>query len=413
MKDFAEVNIVSAKKQLLDAQSRKLDSGFDGGTFYGVSLSARGYKKLGVHKDNTPADVRFLSGMAKNYKQLSDKPDAWEAGLKEGNIDALIIVTHSQLQEAISQCRKIENETGVFAKVLLAQKGQVLRNEHNLGIEHFGYVDGVSQPLFLKDEIAAQSNYSVWQDQASLNLILVKDKGGKYADSYGSYLVFRKLEQNVLDFKRKETEISEKFNGGNGIKDRNGNPNGELAGAMLVGRFENGSEVITNSSERHITKEEELSNDFNYKSDNAELRCPYHAHIRLTNPRADVANPETVKNSRITRRGIPYNDINRDTNDLENDRPTHGVGLLFMCYQANIQNQFEAIQIAANKGTIDSAKVGQDAVIGQGSNNDKKELHAQWGKANHPENVTRFHGVVTNKGGEYFFTPSISFLKSL
>ncbi len=31
--------------------------------------------------------------------------------------------------------------------------GSIIRNANKDGIEHFGYVDGISQPLFLKEEV--------------------------------------------------------------------------------------------------------------------------------------------------------------------------------------------------------------------------------------------------------------------
>jgi Dyp-type peroxidase family len=241
----------------------------------------------------------------------------------------------------------------------------------------------------------------------------VKDTGGKTPDSFGSYFVFRKLDQNVFDFKKEEERISKLFNSTNGIKDRNGVPNKELAGAMLVGRFEDGSEVVLNSNEKGITIPQQLTNDFDYHSDSSASRCPFHAHIRITNPRANVGIP-FAKSVRLIRRGIPYNDANRNVKKLDTDKPKMGVGLLFMCYQANISSQFEFIQSSwANQGNIGGHFVGKDGVIGQGPNTTVRELPNQWGANNSLQSVNSFHGFVTNKGGEYFFTPCISFLRSL
>lgn len=422
MKDFAANGIVSAKKQLLDAQSRKFDSNYDGGSFYNLSLSAKAYKKMAIPAGKIPKDQKFIGGMQASASRLSDDLSTWEEELRN-SIDALIIVADSNEQTAESQKKRIVNELKSFSEMVHVQKGQVLRNQQNLGIEHFGYVDGVSQPLFLKEETDNQSDNGVWQDTAPLKLALVKDHGGAYKDSFGSYFVFRKLDQNVLSFKTMEKKISKTFNGGGGIKDRNGIPNDELAGAMMVGRFEDGSEVVLNSTERHIIHESALNNDFDYRSDKEALKCPFHAHIRMTNPRADIGQ-DSAKSIRLVRRGIPYNDIGRDTNDLDNDQPEKGVGLLFMCYQSNIAEQFERVQADfSNNGNIQSGKAektgrrrprtGIDAIIGQGNNNSEKTLPSQWGNATEIKTVKGFNGFVTNKGGEYFFTPSISFLKSL
>jgi hypothetical protein len=187
---------------------------------------------------------------------------------------------------------------------------------------------------------------------------------------------------------------------------------------MVVGRFEDGTEVSNHSHETGIKKPEKLNNDFNYSEDKIGSKCPFHAHIRLANPRADIGETDIdsfVKTTRIVRRGIPYEDIPRASMDIE---PPFGVGLLFMCYQRSIQNQFEFLQSQwINKGEVGKKNfVGQDGIIGQGSNSFQKHIPEQWNK-NIPKVKCDFsnptNNFVTMKGGEYFFTPSISFIKSL
>lgn len=409
IQDYLAPRIKSAKKQLLGVQARHLDESFDGGAVIVFALSVFGYKKLGIPENLLPSDVAFKLGMKKRWAEIMDDKSqtGWERELAADN-DAIIIVADSDEETAKSIVAYIEYELEELkaGEIFYKQKGTVLRNEHGVGIEHFGYADGVSQPLFLNEEIEAQRNNGVWQDKANLDILLVRDKGGKYEESYGSYLVFRKLEQNVSGFKETEEKLSQQFNSGQGVLDKYGNPNSELAGSMLVGRFEDGTAVIMDSNEIGIIHEKQLNNDFNYHTDISKpgAKCPYLAHVRLTNTRT----PDGP--IRITRRGIPYNDIGRNVNDLDNDKPPFGVGLLFMCYQANIENQFEAIQKKANEGF--------DAVIGQKPVT-AITLPLQWGLAGqHTVQINNIKkgltfNFVTNKGGEYFFTPSISFLKNI
>ena len=423
LKKFAGTKVTSGLKQLQDTDKHHADKNFDGGLFYTVSLSKTGYNKLGVADGIIPDSPSFRKGMRSQKAVLADKPAEWETGFKK-KIDGLIIIADAQVSRLTAEKNIMLVEISKFATIVVVQKGKILRNKHRTGIEHFGYADGVSQPNYLA-ATPTQPNPTPptvpaqWDDDhALLKNVLVKDKGGKTADSYGSYFVFRKLEQDVAAFKTKEEEISARFNAGAGVKDNAGTPNPELAGAMVVGRFEDGSEVVNDSNERGIDNNtQKLKNDFDYRDDTAALKCPFHAHIRITNPRADVApapNHDFAKNVRLTRRGIPFNDIGRDEFDLEHDKPSGGVGLLFMCYNSRLEDQFEFIQSRwANKGDIGGHFVGQDPIIGQGPNTTDRKLPGQWNTASGLKSVKDFRDFVENKGGEYFFTPSISFLKSL
>jgi Dyp-type peroxidase family len=416
LKKFASTQITSSLKQLKDAASRNDDPEFDGGVFFNVSLSKNGYSKLGVATTKIPDNAAFNQGMrnrkANNKNILADMPTQWETGFKK-QLDGMVLVADANISRITTEKDKMVTALKSFADVVVVQKGKVLKNKFDVGIEHFGYADGVSQPNYLEPK-PTDPIPTIWDDNhALLKNVLVKDKGGSSTDSFGSYFVFRKLEQNVAAFKGAEEKISEKFNNKAGVKDVNGTPNDELAGSMIVGRFEDGSEVINHSKEKPVLSGTDLNNDFDYSSDATASKCPFHAHIRISNPRADIGQ-DAAKQIRITRRGIPFNDIGRDEHDLDNDKPTGGVGLLFMCYNSSIENQFEIIQGQwANKGDVGTNHIGQDGIIGQGINNRDRKLPSQWGTNNDLKKINEFKNFVTMKGGEYFFTPSISFLKNL
>jgi deferrochelatase/peroxidase EfeB len=96
--------------------------------------------------------------------------------------------------------------------------GLAMHNTDNHGIEHFGYVDGRSQPLLLTEDIAkerATTGTAQWDPAFPLKQALVRCPGGDSDTAFGSYLVFRKLDQNVADFKERESALSNAL----GLKD--------------------------------------------------------------------------------------------------------------------------------------------------------------------------------------------------
>jgi deferrochelatase/peroxidase EfeB len=192
-----------------------------------------------------------------------------------------------------------------------------------------------------------------------------------------------------------------------------GAENDELAGSMVVGRFEDGTPTTLHSEAVERQSEKEMDNDFDYRNDTQGLKCPFHAHIRITNPRADGAGTAFNKTKRITRRGIPYNDTGIKRTFKEGEEINSfkkELGLLFMCYQSSIVNQFEFMQITwANQGNV-GRPVGQDGIIGLGNNPTPKTLPSKWADTGAQQQPINFDGFVTTKGGEYFFTPAINML---
>jgi Dyp-type peroxidase family len=463
--DFAATRVTSALKLELGRQAFKA-TGTDGGAVFTLSISATGYNALGFSKDKLPQEQEtpanhivqdlpaFAGGAKASAEKLGDGDVErdWEEPFRK-NVDLLIIVADDQPKKALQLAETIVAEVMAFSTVLLNQKGHVLyrqvaiteRYTGVVNIEHFGYADGVSQPLYFRNDIEAQGETKFWSDEEPLNLVLVRDPHGRDYNSFGSFLVFRKLEQNVKGFMAAEDAMQ------GTIRDRDGIVNDNLPGAMMVGRFRNGNPLITSGGfTGTVNKESQIANDFDYSTDappapsstpSYSSKCPFFAHTRITNPRADiiVVPPTFVHSVRLTRRAIPYQDINRfgpgkediltpTDEELTDNRPENGVGLLFMSYQAHIGKQFEFIQNNwVNHGHIAGRNIGQDGVIGRASPTPAglpfkpaspdlvpRKLSEQWGREVDPASPTiTFGGYIKNKGGEYFFTPSISFLQLL
>ncbi len=80
-----------------------------------------------------------------------------------------------------------------------------MRNAQDKSIEHFGYTDSLSQPLFFQSDLEWERQQGerthVWDPGAGPDLVLVPDPYGREGCDSGSYLVFRKLEQHVRAFK--------------------------------------------------------------------------------------------------------------------------------------------------------------------------------------------------------------------
>ena len=156
-------------------------------------------------------------------------------------------------------------------------------------------------------------------------------------------------------------------------------------------------------------------NDFDYASDDrGGDKCPFHAHVRKVNPRGTTpfTSLEDERKRRIIRRGIPYG-----FRKLGSAPPRVGVGLLFMCYQADIHHQFEFIQRtwADNPNfprNLVLPDTGDDPLIGQDSDrNAAQKWPTKWNDSERKRH--NFGGYVTLKGGEYFFAPSVGFLHGL
>lgn len=403
-------DLTSLKKQLRDRELYKRNNIKDG-LFTAFFLTAAGYKYLGFTDVETKfTDDAFKKGMKERLAVNNDPAvEQWEKGFRQ-EIHAMILLADDEKNRMAIRAKNILETIDEFCTVTNVEYGNVIRNADGEGIEHFGYVDGISQPLFLKDEVDAWMKFhntdpgkACFDPTADSELVLIKDPYVNGPEAYGSYFVFRKLEQNVKGFKEAEEKLDM----------------GELAGAWLVGRFEDGSPVVLTDDEGMIGAGN--YNNYNYNNDPSGGRCPYFAHTRKTNPRKDVSPGDDHKSHIMARRGIPFGHRNVDTalKPCDLQLPEGGVGLLFMSYQRSIQNQFEFIQSkwANSPGFPSGPNPGVDAIIGQVAGQHPAthiyQFPLEYGSDKLTDPPLTFSQFVTMKGGEYFFAPSISFLRSL
>lgn len=404
--------LTDAAKQLKQAQIFK-KTGKAGDVFVGFFLSATGYQALGIPAVKTPADPAFVSGLKARSGTLGDAAPANWDGEFQGEVHAIILIA-DDLQARVNNVR-----AGIDAKILAGvtvigrEDGEVMRNANGDGIEHFGYVDGRSQPLMLKEDIKNEKDkmdgINKWNPSFGIGTALVPCPGAVSGTSFGSYLVFRKLEQDVRGFKTAEKQLANTLGLISADEAR--------AGAMVVGRFEDGTPLVVQGTDGLHSP---VRNNFDISSDPAGSKCPFQAHIRKSNPRGEsvgqfASNLEEERSHIMARRGITYGHRGVHPNDpilTEHPElmPTGNVGLLFMAYQNNIGNQFEFTQKNWVNNPNFVKPVGIDPVIGQGAG-----AAQMWPVTYGGTNTTSslFSGFVRMKGGEYFFAPCISFLKNL
>ncbi|MGH3567413.1 MAG: Dyp-type peroxidase [Pseudonocardia sp.] len=392
-------------------------NGTPGTPYVGVGLTRSGYNALGVPYASVPPDAPFQNGMKSSRRKLKDPPPTvWDAPYQE--VLHAVVLVGDAFDGAVTARRNavldLLPDSGSIV-VVGEETGRGQRNANGDGIEHFGYVDGRSQPLFLDEDVSDEENSAVgvtlWDPRFNLDRVLVPDTAAPDPDvHHGSYFVFRKLEQNVRRFKQAELDLADQL--GLAGADR------KRAGAMVIGRFEDGTPVTASRQDGEALP---VTNNFAYDLDDLGAKCPFQGHIRKTNPRdsGGFESPDEERKHIMARRGLTYGERPDDPNGdvAPEHRPTGGVGLLFMTFNVDIGQQFEFVQDvwANNPGfpKVPGGRIapGLDLVIGQGT---RPEMGGSpiWG-AKVQELVEPVPQAVTLRGGEYFFMPSLAFLRTL
>jgi Dyp-type peroxidase family len=411
--------VTSAWKQLLEERDYAAHH-TPGDTVCNLLLSANGYRRLGF----TDAEIRliapetpnarwaksnFLEGMEAHGDELRDPAKAdWEGEYK-GRVDFLLLLADDDTVRLGNGAAAAKLALSPVA-TLWEEPGRALRTGTEDGYEHFGYLDGRSQPVFLQEHLRDEPAIARWNPVDPLNLVLVNDGGMPGdLDACGSFFVFRKLEQDVRGFVEDEEKLAAALDVPR-----------ELAGAYIIGRFRDGTPVLIDGQ----SGAKPGFNDFAF--DNAgQSRCPFHAHIRKANPRGDLEARAGSRDrsheriNRIVRRAIPYGGADGDPRVTATSDPATlprgGVGLLFGCFQARIAMQFAQIQAMwISTPSHPQGGAGVDPLLAADPPNATQTSFA-WPKAYRDPNVTAasLQRHVKMLGGEFFFAPSVPFLRAV
>jgi Dyp-type peroxidase family len=425
-------------------------------TWINIAFSHRGLQQLVPMEADRFRDAAFRSS----------RPDGavadWVVGGPNNEADIVVIVAADDARDAAATAsrlkRKADLPQGVRASgvhVVREERGVTRRGKMS-GHEHFGWLDGVSQPgirgrasrrrgdlvtpLNHQDpnqglpgqdllwpgefvfgyqgqdrrrDVEAPGSDSLGTDQRLVAPAWAKD---------GSYLVFRRLRQDVGAFHQFLCEEGVRL----GVSP-------VALGARLVGRWPSGAPLVLTplADELALGADKNANNDFEYgPSDPNGLLCPFSAHIRKAYPRdervaAGDANPyqrlhprrvlgeRDTQTHRMLRRGIPYGRSSRSRPHAPVDDDVDR-GLLFMAYMTSITDQFEFVmQNLFNDRAFKKPLTGVDPLVGAAQRGDPRGRIRTVLPGRKTSVQISLQNWVTTTGGGYFFAPSISALRHL
>ena len=359
-------------------------------------------------------------------------PATWLPGFTADRIDGVFLITGPNPSYVTHHSNELLGLLGGAIRVVYSEMGHV-RPGAQRGHEHFGFLDGVSQPGIRG--LTPESNPIYRPDQGLPGQDLVWP--GEFVFGYpgqhpndpvtagpsppmaapwmknGSFMVFRRLEQKVPEFRRLVAERAARLG-----MDR------ELLAARMVGRWKSGAplELAPLRDNPALGADANRNNDFAYGDDPVQRRCPYAAHIRKTYPRDDAGSEAEAQRHRIIRAGIPFGpEVEPGETMTRRSR-----GLMFVCYQTSIERQFEFIQrnFANNPGFVGgktrpgggAVAPGFDPIIGQAPGNADREMdepYPNYPAGNRRTTLDMPNQFVVLTAAAYFFMPSITALRTV
>lgn len=351
-------------------------------------------------------------------------PEHWEGGLGTPDIHAMgwIRTDSDQGRDEATRIIHAEMEATGGVEIRFVQDTMALAHQNGIGSEgeHFGFADPISQPPIEGVDVPWYPGDGVRQEDGTWRplkpgefLLGYEDEAGPAGTQVpeplelrlnGTYMVFRKLYQDVAAFRRYLATAAKSLYGSDDQYHQ------DLIAAKMMGRWRSGCPLDL-SPERDdlvIAADPERRNNFTYADDDKGLRCPLGSHLRRTNPRATPLKRATaVRRHRLIRRGVEYGPPLKE-GELEDDGIDRG--LVQLLIQADIERQFEFIQKEWMMGGefIGLDATEQDPITGAGG--EGSQMSVPGAKRPFLFDLPTFVKV---KGGEYLFVPGVKALEGL
>ena len=419
----------------------------------------------GLRRLDTPELARFPADFSRDARARAriasdDENDIanWRVGAEDSKADALLILGSDEARDLDILVEDHANRALDHGlNVLITLRGEALGDSR----EHFGFKDSVSQPVPVLEEPPDGDEVNVRAGEFFLGLprnlrhYLQDEDGHRRGEdrpdpdfpawaSEGSYLVFRQMEQ-LVDLFNAETEKAARQLFERGVSELNPERQGiDLFRAKCIGRWPDGTAVNdrpTPTAPEPPANAPRGPSARAYEEDKFGLTTPRFAHIRKAHPRdliealrndlptddPEVVNPivDEASNHRLIRRGITYTAERRDADE---QLAAPELGLIFLAYQASIEEQFEFVMrrwvnrdvFPTLNGVIVNAagSPGQDALVGASQTNPRENREPLYPVGASSTGVLREERIslerfVVMRGGDYFFSPSLRGLDSL
>lgn len=408
--------------------------------------------------DSSPFDRSFHAGMLSDAGALGDprgldsKPADWTFNTHPDNrADVLLVAGHSDQQSLDEAVEQWLAALSPQFETVLVERGQRRDGDK----EFFGFKDGISQPGMRGvtpsgehvsrrtiDPTDPRSNVFsrpgqqlVWpgaflfgypqQTTDPLRAGMPVHPPASFMRN-GSYLVFRRLLQNIPAFRQAVENIE-----GHLAKSEEQVPSGWVA-SRLVGRWPDGTPLTASADKPNtaISNSPDRVNNFRFQTAFAETRlanagsstesvpsvaadplgfaCPRASHIRQVNPRDGISEIGSEHHAKrlMLRRAIAFGP------EFE-AAPNADRGLLFLAYQTSIVDQFRFVQANWANGDQRPTGDGRDPIVGQdGTTNTQRYI--QLFAPSRRQHRFPLHGRwVVATGGEYFVAPGITGLRHL
>ncbi|KAF8869718.1 hypothetical protein CPB84DRAFT_1803607 [Gymnopilus junonius] len=418
-----------------------------------IAFSRLGMNVLGV--TGNVGDPRFDTHNMLDDKALLGDQGVWDPVFRDGELHGVVIVC---AKEKDTYDKAVQATKDLFSKSIDV-KGIVegnVRPGSNRGKEHFGFQDGISEPA-----LRGLVDPNPGQLQVDPGVIIMGYPGDPVPQrpswaKDGSIMVLKKLEQDVGPFNDYIKKWGPYWRDFTPIPDQFPKPEDEAAfgeeyfAATIIGRWKSGCPLALSpfkDDPAYAVDKTDKTNDFDYSIPGvygpSDLHCPFAAHARKTNPRNvdPYLSRSVAERAAIARAACPYG---TDYSDSTKDEKR---GLLFVCYQSSLDNGFVAqtnqfmtndffpptglipqkhlqdgitgspeVPAAPDTIVLDDKTVtsGKQVVLNAIDKSTSNTYTITGVIQKRDTSATAFtqEFFVTSRGGEYFFTPSVSTLQA-